>query len=519
MPERRRGRPTHPDVLTPAERRVIEELRKGGTNAEIAVRIGIGPESVKTHVSNMLAKLNLEDRRQLAAWREETAPRRGWLWLLVPVPGKPLAAFGVVAGVAMVIAVMLLLALLGATSGDGAGEIVGATETTTAAPTEEPQGSEGGEMECATETTATAPTAESLYIEGVGEVEGPVAVYRKFEQPQERGGPREGRVFAIDLATGRSWDIYAYTVVEPILALPTGNHLVVWSPESLSIYMVSLDGESEVLLHSGGAYGPSVSFDGSKIAFAVDGSPSGEPDSIIVLDVQSGDEILRIEADDPRLDAVDSEKWSLDVLRWSVDGAALLSMASFGRGSGAGDFVLTLDGEVRDTPSGLLSLDLRYGAIAPGLSAGARSLTVVEVATGRVLFTLTPERGNRIIEWYWGTPASCRAIYATSPAGAANERPVRSTVWRIVDLDTGGTTIVSPEEILRDEWLWLQWLQGPGVSFPMAQCFHRHQALDLCSDLNVASQEALQFIYRDQERRERNTSIRTTQLLGFVWLD
>ena len=79
MSSRGRGRPPHPDALTPAERRVLEELRKGGTNAEIAVRIGIGPETVTTHVSNMLAKLELEDRTQLAAWREEDAPRRRWL--------------------------------------------------------------------------------------------------------------------------------------------------------------------------------------------------------------------------------------------------------------------------------------------------------------------------------------------------------------------------------------------------------------------------------------------------------
>ena len=35
----RRGRPPHPGVLTPAEWRVLEELREGRTNAEIAVRL------------------------------------------------------------------------------------------------------------------------------------------------------------------------------------------------------------------------------------------------------------------------------------------------------------------------------------------------------------------------------------------------------------------------------------------------------------------------------------------------
>ena len=59
MTQRRRGRPSHPDVLTPAEWRVLEELRKGGTNAELAVRLGVSPDAVKFHISNMLSKLDL----------------------------------------------------------------------------------------------------------------------------------------------------------------------------------------------------------------------------------------------------------------------------------------------------------------------------------------------------------------------------------------------------------------------------------------------------------------------------
>ncbi len=75
----RRGRPAYPDVLTPAEWRVLEHLREGRTNAEIAVRLGISPDGVKFHVSNMLAKLELPDRRALAQWqpsRKPSIPRR-----------------------------------------------------------------------------------------------------------------------------------------------------------------------------------------------------------------------------------------------------------------------------------------------------------------------------------------------------------------------------------------------------------------------------------------------------------
>ena len=82
MPERGRGRPPHPDVLTPAEQRVLEELRRGGTNVEIAARLGLSPETVKTHIASMLAKLGLDDRRDtLASWRPDQDRRR--------VPGAP----------------------------------------------------------------------------------------------------------------------------------------------------------------------------------------------------------------------------------------------------------------------------------------------------------------------------------------------------------------------------------------------------------------------------------------------
>src|SRR6476646_1460682 len=73
------GRPRHPEPLTPAEQRVLERLRRGETNAEIATRLDISPDAVKYHVSNMLGKLEMENREQLAAWREPSAARRAWL--------------------------------------------------------------------------------------------------------------------------------------------------------------------------------------------------------------------------------------------------------------------------------------------------------------------------------------------------------------------------------------------------------------------------------------------------------
>lgn len=63
-----RGRPPHPDVLTPAEWRVVEAVRHGLGNAAIARRLGVSVDAVKFHVANALDKLGLARRTDLRAW-------------------------------------------------------------------------------------------------------------------------------------------------------------------------------------------------------------------------------------------------------------------------------------------------------------------------------------------------------------------------------------------------------------------------------------------------------------------
>ncbi len=88
MLRRGRGRPPHPDILTPAEWRVLREIRTGASNAEIAVRLGLGNATVKFHIRNIRNKLELTDRADLVAWRGEPqadaqpASRR---WMLAPI--------------------------------------------------------------------------------------------------------------------------------------------------------------------------------------------------------------------------------------------------------------------------------------------------------------------------------------------------------------------------------------------------------------------------------------------------
>ena len=64
----KRGRPAHDDLLTPAEWRVVEAVRHGMSNREIARRRRISPDAVKFHVANALQKLGLKNRAALKRW-------------------------------------------------------------------------------------------------------------------------------------------------------------------------------------------------------------------------------------------------------------------------------------------------------------------------------------------------------------------------------------------------------------------------------------------------------------------
>jgi len=63
------------DELTRREKEVLNELAKGKSNKEIASALYITEKTVKTHISNILSKLQLSDRTQAAIY----AVKNGYL--------------------------------------------------------------------------------------------------------------------------------------------------------------------------------------------------------------------------------------------------------------------------------------------------------------------------------------------------------------------------------------------------------------------------------------------------------
>lgn len=63
-----------PERLTPREHEVLDLIAADQSNKEIADQLCISVKTVKTHVSNILSKLQFEDRHQAAIYRRLQSP-------------------------------------------------------------------------------------------------------------------------------------------------------------------------------------------------------------------------------------------------------------------------------------------------------------------------------------------------------------------------------------------------------------------------------------------------------------
>jgi DNA-binding NarL/FixJ family response regulator len=56
------------ELLTPREQEILALVAKGETNRQIAAALNIAENTVKNHIKNLLEKLSLDNRVQLAAF-------------------------------------------------------------------------------------------------------------------------------------------------------------------------------------------------------------------------------------------------------------------------------------------------------------------------------------------------------------------------------------------------------------------------------------------------------------------
>jgi DNA-binding CsgD family transcriptional regulator len=85
------------DSLTPREREVLDLLRRGLTNEEIAGRLNISLDGAKYHVSQILSKLGVATREEAAA--VAVGERRRW-WAAWPLWARIAGAATVLAALA-----------------------------------------------------------------------------------------------------------------------------------------------------------------------------------------------------------------------------------------------------------------------------------------------------------------------------------------------------------------------------------------------------------------------------------
>jgi DNA-binding CsgD family transcriptional regulator len=108
----KRGRPRHPDILTPREWEVLALLRQGLTNEQIASRLDITERTAKYRVSEILSKLGVSSRDDAARWQPDE--QRPW-WSVAFAPlalaWKKVSAGGVATALAAGMAIVVVVGL------------------------------------------------------------------------------------------------------------------------------------------------------------------------------------------------------------------------------------------------------------------------------------------------------------------------------------------------------------------------------------------------------------------------
>ena len=297
---------------------------------------------------------------------------------------------------------MLLMAALGAVSGAelGSGSLVERARA-------------DGPVQTGRSNSGSTPVLPFLSLCALGmplvTTQGPYVVFREWIE-----GDRS-HVIVYDVGLGRYW--IALDRVSLTEVLVAGEKLIVWTGDQ--ILRVGLHGYTErVLFEHAEIQELRLSPDMNKLAISY-----GRPLNLVVLEIGSGDELLTVEADDPRLLSLRHIGWGSDdnpgraltLGEWS-ERSDELSLRAHQRFRWSDGYIMlpeqlaiiTLEDEISLFPEGwLLSAGLRYG-LNPGELVGAHrfwesdkylwsEFDVVDMENGELLWTVEVDQGQGII--------------------------------------------------------------------------------------------------------------------------
>ena len=109
----KRGRPPHPDILTPREWQVLDLLRRDLTDEQLAQRLDISFATAKYHVAEIISKLGVQTREEAAAWQPQAVAIRWWQRAVAWLPSRTWPLAGAVGALAALAAAGLLVWSLG----------------------------------------------------------------------------------------------------------------------------------------------------------------------------------------------------------------------------------------------------------------------------------------------------------------------------------------------------------------------------------------------------------------------
>lgn len=439
-----RGRPRHPETLTPRQQEVLALLRRGLTNDQIAAELRISVDGAKYHVAEVIRRLGVRDRYE-AALVEPGADRRPSHRALAALPFAPKLKLHPAAYAASVItlgaaAAGVILLALGIVRSNGAGAV----------DAEVAEGLASGRLvayRVFTGDTVRYEDAERKYRWRIGvydtEARAPIG---SFEAGTPDDPPYRAIIAADRIVLGFNRRLVSYRIDG------TGERTVVsWDDGSLLAMGASPDGRTLAVART--------TADSPCPPEVICGRSFGDITELLWVDAHTGTVMRRVA---PASSIIDGFNMFVDLITWLDDGSGFAFVGSAHSEQPAMYGVIYSDGtvvvsDVRDysepSPNGRYVPTYDRGECAD-LALRRHGIHIKEIATGRILATVSD--GYRVFHPHEWSPDSSELLYTTLPyPGGPGDTSCRWTgdgrTWSVLHIDGTVEEDVDPFAV-RQRW-------------------------------------------------------------------